>query len=283
MGFREQTVRCRNQRGSHLLTYYEWGDPENDRVLLCVHGLARTGRDFDHMAGALQDRYRVVCPDMVGRGHSEWLPVKADYNYPQYLRDMLTLIAQLRPARLDWLGTSMGGMTGMILAAQGDNPIHKLVLNDVGAVLAGETVKYLQAWFGEEQHFANLDEVESYCRGIYKPFGDLTDVEWREIAENTVRPAPDGGYVLHYDPAIADNVKTLEAKDYAVWEVWDAIQAPVLLIHGKESTVLTQATVTEMLQRGPSTDLIEWPGIGHAPTLTREEQIAPIREWLLSD
>ena len=283
MAFRERAVRCANQQGSHLLTYYEWGDPDNDRVLLCVHGLARTGRDFDHLARVMEDRYRVICPDMVGRGHSEWLPVKADYNYPQYVRDMLTLIAHLRPARLDWLGTSMGGMTGMILAAQDDNPIHKLVLNDVGAVLAGETVKYLQAWFGEEQHFADLDEAESYCRSIYKPFGDLSDAEWREIAENTVRPAPEGGYTLHYDPAIADNVRTLEAKDYAVWEIWDAIRAPVLLIHGRESIVLTDSTVEEMMHRGPVTDLIEFPGIGHAPTLTREEQIAPVREWLLRD
>ena len=283
MEFRERTVRCQNQRGDHLLTYYEWGDPENDRVLLCIHGLARTGRDFDHLAQAMRDRYRVVCPDMVGRGHSEWLPVKADYNYPQYVRDMLTLIAQLKPARLDWLGTSMGGMTGMILAAQEANPINRLVLNDVGAVLAGETVKYLQAWFGEEHHFGDLNEAEAYCRRVYKPFGDLSDAEWRELAENTVRPAPDGGYLLHYDPAIADNVRTLEARDYAVWEIWDEIRVPVLLLHGKESIVLRDSTVEQMMHRGPATDLIEWPGIGHAPTLTREAQIAPIRDWLLRD
>lgn len=280
--FREKSIVCPHQGGEHRFVYYEWGDPDNDQVLLCVHGLARTGRDFDHVARAMRDRYRVICPDMVGRGKSGQLDVKADYNYPQYLQDLGALLAAEKPGQLDWLGTSMGGMTGMILAAQPVNPIRRLILNDVGAALAGETVTYLQAWFGEAKHFADLDEAEAYCRDIYKPFGDLSDEEWREIATNTVKPAAGGGYELHYDQGIAENVRKLEPVDVALWEVWEAVRCPVLLLHGKSSIVLRDDTVQRMLEKGPKTDLVEFEGIGHAPTLTREAQIQPIRDWLLA-
>lgn len=282
MDFRIETVECRHDSGTHRMAYYEWGDPDNPKVLICVHGLARSGRDFDRLARALAGEYRVVCPDMVGRGRSDWLPNKLDYGYPRYLQDMAVLLARLRPGTLHWLGTSMGGMIGMILAAQPDSLIQRLVLNDVGAVLTGETVRYLQGWFGTPQHFAELAEAEAYCRRIYPGFGELSDAEWAEVARNTVRPAAGGGLELHYDPGIAEPVKLLQAQDYAVWEVWDRIPCPTLLLHGRDSIVLTEATVNEMRTRGPRLDVVQWSGVGHAPTLTRPAQIAAVRDWLLT-
>lgn len=283
MHHRTLSVESENRHGRHRLVYHEWGAPDNSKVLLCVHGLARCARDFARLALALAGEYRVVAPDMAGRGASDWLPDKLDYGYPQYMRDIQALLEAVRPATLHWLGTSMGGMLGMIMAAQPGSRIEKLVLNDVGAVLAADTVRYLQGWFGRPQRFVDMYAAEQYCRHIYAGFGDLSDEEWAEVAANTVRPAIGGGYELHYDPGIAEAVKLLPAQDFAVWEVWDAVRCPVLLLHGVESIVLSQATVDQMRGRGPALDVVSLPGVGHAPTLTRPDQIEAVRAWLLAE
>jgi pimeloyl-ACP methyl ester carboxylesterase len=266
--------------GFHRFHYTEWGDPANCKVLICVHGLTRTGRDFDFLAAALEGDYRVICPDVVGRGQSEWLDHKTDYGYPLYLNDMTALLARSGVERVDWIGTSMGGLIGMFLAAQPGTPIRKLVMNDVGPYLPKAGLERIAAYVGKPVRFASLEEMERYVRLIAAPFGSLTEAQWHHLTVHAARRLESGEYTFAYDPGIAEPLKASEIVDIDLWPVWDAVRCPVLVLRGAVSDVLTHPDAEAMTNRGPRAQLVEFPGIGHAPALMAEEQIAVVRDWL---
>jgi pimeloyl-ACP methyl ester carboxylesterase len=277
---RELSLPCLGLHGFHRVTYYEWGAPDNDRVLICVHGLTRNGRDFDTLAQALSKDYRVLCPDVPGRGKSPWLPHKEDYSYPVYCADMATLIARSGAQTVDWIGTSMGGLIGMLLAAQPDSPIRKLVMNDVGPLIPKASLERLASYVGKPTSYDSFEAFEQYIRTISASFGPLTDPQWRHLAQTTSRRGDDGRWSTNYDPAIATPFKG-SITDVVLWPFWDQVRAPTLLLRGTDSDLLLAETAREMTTRGPKAKLVEFSGIGHAPMLMAEDQIAAIREFLV--
>ena len=277
---RRRSVQCASTRGLHRIAYREWGDPRNRDVLVCVHGLTRTGRDFDALAHALSTRFRVVCPDVAGRGDSDWLPDPALYAIPQYVADMVTLIARLDVERVSWVGTSMGGLIGMALAAQAGSPVRRLVLNDVGAVVTRASLERIASYVGKAPQFATIEEAERYIRAVSAPFGAHSDAEWRFLTETWMRRNVDGSLRAHYDPRIAQAAAVPE-KDLELWSLYDALRCPTLLIRGEQSDLLTRETAAEMAQRGPKAKVVEIGGVGHAPTLLHAGQIAIVRDFLL--
>jgi pimeloyl-ACP methyl ester carboxylesterase len=267
--------------GFHRIHYTEWGDPANAKVLICVHGLTRTGRDFDWLAAALANEYRVICPDVAGRGCSEWLSDKADYHYPQYMADMTALIARSGAEQVAWVGTSMGGLIGMLLAAQPGTPIRKLLMNDVGPFIPKTGLQRIAEYLGKPMRFASLEEMERYLRMIAAAFGPLTAAQWRHLTVHNTRQLESGEYVFAYDPGIAEPFKA-NLDDVDLWPVWDAVRCPVLVLRGAESDVLTRADAEAMQNRGPKAGLVEFSGTGHAPMLMAEDQIKVVRDWLLA-
>jgi pimeloyl-ACP methyl ester carboxylesterase len=280
---REGSFLSLGPNGFHRVVYSDWGDVQNQRVLVCVHGLTRNGRDFDTLANALSEDYRVVCPDVAGRGRSEWLPVKQDYGYPVYCADMAALIAHLRAESVDWLGTSMGGVIGMLLAATPGTPLRRLVINDIGPLIPKAALERIASYVGTDPRFDNMSALDAYIREIYAPFGPLTDAQWRGLVESSARTTADGDIGLSYDPGIAEPLRAAPLEDIDLWTVWDAVQCPVLLLRGQKSDVLPAETAEEMQRRGPKTTFVELPEIGHAPALMANDQIGTIRDWLLSD
>jgi pimeloyl-ACP methyl ester carboxylesterase len=279
---KKKTVRCASPKGLHRIAYLEWGDPNNERVLVCVHGLGRVARDFDTIAAALSDKYRVVCPDIAGRGDSDWLPDPMLYQIPQYVSDMVTLIARLDVENVHWLGTSMGALIGMALAAQAGTPVQKLVINDAGPVISKVSLERIAAYFGMAPVFPDIGTAEKYVRTVSAPFGPHSDAEWRFLTEVVLRKNPDGSYRLHYDPKIAEPFRaTMPEKDLELWPLWDAIRCPTLVLRGAESDLLTRDTCEKMAGRGPKATVVEFPGVGHAPTLMHADQISPVRDFLL--
>ncbi len=283
---REGKVKCLSTAGFHQMAYVEWGEVDNPKVLVCVHGLTRNGRDFDFLAQALAADYRVICPDIVGRGKSDWLSNKSLYVMPQYCADMVTLLARLNVETVDWLGTSMGGLIGMALAAQPGNPIRRLVLNDVGPVITAVSLARIGDYLGTPPRFDSIEEAEAYVRTVSAPFGPLTDDQWRHLTVHVVREAADGKIEFRYDPGIAQVYKQGQqlsgGKDVELWPLFDAITCSTLVLRGAQSDLLTPATAQAMTQRGPRAQLIEIPGVGHAPMLMDETQIAPVRDFLLN-
>lgn len=276
---RQLTLPCLGIHGFHRLTYYEWGDPANSKVAICVHGLTRNGRDFDDLARALSSEYRVLCPDVPGRGKSEWLAHKEDYAYPVYCADMAALIARSGAETVDWIGTSMGGLIGMLLAAQPNSPIRKLVMNDVGPFIPKASLERLSTYVGKPVSFDSFEAFAQYIRTVSASFGPLTDAQWRHLAETTAGKKDDGRWGTNYDPAIALPF-TGPIADVVLWPFWDLIRAPTLLLRGKDSDLLLSETAREMTTRGPQAKLVEFAGIGHAPMLMEQSQIATVREFL---
>jgi pimeloyl-ACP methyl ester carboxylesterase len=266
--------------GFHEIAYSEWGEPDNPRVVVCVHGLTRNGRDFDTLARALAESYRVLCPDVVGRGRSDWLKDPAHYGYPQYLADMNALIARSAVASVDWVGTSMGGLIGMLLAAHSATPVRRLVLNDVGPFLPRSALERIVGYAGDDPRFPDRSALDAYLREIYAPFGPFTEAQWGDLVDSTVRRTPAGDIALAYDPDIVVPMRAAPIEDVDLWKVWDAISCPSLLIRGQRSDVLLAQTADEMTRRGPKARLHEVEGIGHAPSLMSEDQIGLIVDWL---
>ena len=263
------------------MSYLEWGDPANPRVLVCVHGLTRSARDFDFLAAALCRDYRVVCPDVAGRGESQWLRDPMEYSVPTYAGDMVTLIARLDVESVCWVGTSMGGLIGLALAALPDSPIDRLVLNEAGPVVSAVSLERIGAYVGKAPAFPSIDAAEQYMRMVSAPFGAHTDAEWRFLTETMVRRQADGTYRMHYDPAIAVAFNAEEPhKDLDLWATYDAIRCPTLVLRGAQSDLLTRETVEGMTTRGPKAKRVEIPGVGHAPTLIHDDQIAIVCEFL---
>jgi pimeloyl-ACP methyl ester carboxylesterase len=277
---REGSVRCLDPHGFHVMRYVEWGDPNNKRVLVCVHGLTRQGRDFDYLAASLADAYRVVCPDVVGRGRSDWLRDPMDYNYNVYCADMATLIASLHAETLDWVGTSMGGIIGMALAAMPGTPLRKLVLNDVGCVVPASAIERIGEYVGSEPAFDSLDELEKVLRAT-SPFGDLTDAQRRHLSEHCAKEDGEGRWRFRYDPAIAKVFAGALGKDIDLRPYWSQVRGPVLVIRGETSDLLTPEVFEEMRGR-PRTESLLVPRTGHVPMLMDDAQVGPIRRFLLS-
>lgn len=268
--------------GFHRVAYTEWGDERDQRLAVCVHGLTRNGRDFDELAKALQKKRRVACPDIVGRGRSDWLTDKSQYNFITYCADMTALLARLRCASVDWIGTSMGGQIGMILAAQPNTPIARLVLNDIGPFVPKEAPRRLLAYAGTRPApFASLADAERYVRQIYAPFGKLSDAQWAHLTRHSLREIDGGRYALAHDPGIVEPLKEMQRADFHIWPLWDRIRCPVLVLRGTESDVLLESTVEEMKRRGPRIEVVEIDGVGHAPTLTDTKHVGIVRDWLL--
>lgn len=277
---RPRHLHCLGPHGFHRVAYTEWGDPNETHVVICVHGLTRNGRDFDFLAQRLAAQRRVLCPDVVGRGQSDWLTHKDDYGYPLYVSDMAALIARSGAEQVDWVGTSMGGLIGMMLAAQPHTPIRRLVLNDVGPLIPKASLERIAQYVGKAPTFADLDALERYIRQVSAPFGPLTDDQWRHLTLHSSRRNDDGSVTMGYDSAIG-NAFSGEMKDVALWTFWDAISCPTLLLRGAQSDLLLANTAQEMTQRGPRPRLVEFEGIGHAPMLMADDQIAVVREFLL--
>ena len=275
-------VQCASSAGLHRVSYYEWGEPRNAQVLVCVHGLTRCARDFDNLARAMSDRYRVVCPDVVGRGESGRLADPMLYGIPQYVADMVTLIARLDVERVHWVGTSMGGLIGMALAAQKETPVAKLVVNDAGPVVAKAALQRIGTYLGSSPSLPSFEDAVKFVRTVSAPFGPHTDDEWRFLTEVVVRQNADGSWRFHYDPRIAEPYRmSMPDKDVELWPVWDAIGCPTLVIRGAQSDLLSKATAQAMTERGPKAKLVELAGVGHAPTLMQPDQIAVVRDFLL--
>jgi pimeloyl-ACP methyl ester carboxylesterase len=279
---RRRSVQCASARGLHRIAYLEWGDPRNRDVLVCVHGLTRSSRDFDDLARALCTRFRVVCPDIAGRGDSDRLAVASLYGVPQYVADMVTLIARLDVEAVSWVGTSMGGLIGMALAAQAQSPVARLVLNDAGPVVSRASLERIAGYLGTRMQFQSLEEADAYMRAISAPFGPHSDAQWRFLTETWLRRNDDGTWRAHYDPRIAEAFRaTMPEKDLELWPAYDAIRCPTLVIRGEHSDLLSRETTSEMQRRGPKARVVEIRGVGHAPTLMHPDQIALVRDFLL--
>jgi pimeloyl-ACP methyl ester carboxylesterase len=273
-------VQCASPRGLHRIAYLEWGDPRNRDVLLCVHGLTRTGRDFDELARALCGQWRLVCPDLAGRGDSDRLADPQLYAVPQYVADMVTLIARLDVEGVNWLGTSLGGLIGMALAALPGSPVKRLVLNDAGAVITRASLERIASYVGKAPVFPSVEKAEEYIRAISAPFGAHSDAQWRFLTETWLRKNEDGTWRAHYDPRIAEP-RMVPEKDLDLWQLYDAVRCPTLLLRGELSDLLSRDTAREMTRRGPKAKVAEIRGVGHAPTLLHADQIAIVRDFLL--
>jgi pimeloyl-ACP methyl ester carboxylesterase len=279
---RRRSLLCASPAGLHRIAYREWGDPRNRDVLVCVHGLTRSGRDFDELARALCAQFRIVCPDIAGRGDSDRLADPKLYTWTQYVADMVTLIARLDVEMVNWLGTSMGGFVGMALAAQAASPVKKLVLNDAAPVIGKAALERIANYVGQARTFATLDDAEKYVRTIAAPFGPHSDAQWRFLAETWVRKNEDGSWRPHYDTRIAEVFRaTMPDKDLDIWPIYDAVRCPTLLVRGEHSDVVSPQTAAEMTRRGPKAKVVELHGVGHAPTLLHPSQIAVVRDFLL--
>ncbi|HEX7219930.1 MAG TPA: alpha/beta hydrolase [Burkholderiales bacterium] len=279
---RRRSVLCASPAGLHRIAYREWGDARNRDVLVCVHGLTRSSRDFDELARTLCGQFRIVCPDVAGRGDSDRLADAKLYTWAQYVADMVTLIARLDVEMVYWLGTSMGGFVGMALAAQAGSPVKKLVLNDAAPVIAKAALERIGSYLGQARSFASLEEAEQYVRAVAAPFGPHSDAQWRFLAETWVRRNEDGSWRPHYDTRIAEAFRaTMPDKDLELWHLYDAVRCPTLLVRGELSDVVSRQAAAEMTRRGPKAKLAEIRGVGHAPTLLQPDQIALVRDFLL--
>jgi len=279
-------VQCLNSKGLHRMAYWQWGEPDNPRVLVCVHGLTRQGRDFDTLARDLSAQYRVICPDVVGRGQSDWLPDPLGYAIPSYVADMVSLVARLDVPQVDWVGTSMGGLIGLGLASLPGSPVRKLVLNDVGPEIQAAALQRIGSYLGQPAHWLSLDAAADAVWAISQGFGPHTREQWLALTEPQLKP--DGqGFKPHYDPAMALPFKAITPElaqmgQAMLWQSYDRITCPTLLLRGAESDLLSPQTAQAMTERGPKARLHQFEGVGHAPMLVQPGQRAVVREFLLS-
>jgi pimeloyl-ACP methyl ester carboxylesterase len=321
---RDATVHSLGPHGFHRIAYTEWGDPANGHIVLCVPGLTRNRHDFAYLGRALGTHFRAVCMDLPGRGDSDWLADKQDYRLSQYQADAVAVIARATASRteadrgatrsanapkhggVDWVGTSLGGLLGILIAAQPNSPIRRLVLNDAGPLIPWSAFPRLRDRLSRKARFDNLEQIEAHLRDVCSTFGELSDEQWHHLTTHSVRALPNGGYALDFDPGIiraptlrahlelpvgrlgiprirADfdvplGRRLLEGMDF--WKLWDAVRCPTLVLRGALSDILTDPIAREMQTRGPRATVIEIEGVGHAPALMDESQIAPIRAFL---
>lgn len=286
-----KSVQCLSMAGLHHMAYKEWGAADNPNVLVCVHGVTRVSDDFDAMARALAADYRVICPDVVGRGRSGRLRNPQLYVIPQYVSDMVTLLARVladnERQSVDWFGTSMGGLIGLGLASLPGNPIARLVLNDIGPSLEAAALQRIGDYIGQDLRFPTFEEGARFIRDVSLTFGPHTEDEWHKLAADVLRQDKDGMWVRHYDMGLAQPFRSatpesVAADQAALWHSYDAITCPTLLIRGSESDLLSRDTARIMTERGPRATLVEVPGVGHAPTFVHDDQIAIVKRFLLN-
>ena len=289
-------VLCPDASGGHRMGYWQWGDPQSSHVVVCVHGLSRQGRDFDVLAAALCAKsgqpIRVVCPDVAGRGHSDWLKDPTGYQIPAYAADMLALLSQLKPVTLDWVGTSMGGLIGMVVCGQADlplpAPVRRLVLNDVGPSIEWQALQRIGEYLGQTGRFSSLQQAADALWASSTTFGPHTPAQWLALSRHMVKPVSDGSdsLTLHYDPAIvlpfgAITQESAAQGEALLWQLYDQIKATTLLLRGAQSDLLTRETAQAMVARGPKARLLEFEGVGHAPTLVAQAQVQAVASFLL--
>ena len=296
-----QYVQCPDTHGGHRMAYWQWGNPTAAHVVLCVHGLSRQGRDFDTLAAHLVEKalgdIRVICPDVVGRGQSDWLKDPMGYQIPTYAADMLALLAQLHQqvpiTTFDWVGTSMGGLIGLVVCGQPGLPlpvaVNKLVLNDVGPAIEWSSIVRIGTYLGAPVTFDSIQQGADAMWAISSGFGPHTAEQWLRLSQPMLRPvdsASDSRLRLHYDPALAvpfrqaTQESTLQSEK-TLWQLYDNIGAQTLLLRGADSDLLSPATAQAMGQRGPKAQLVEFTGVGHAPTLVATDQTAAVAGFLL--
>ncbi len=283
-------VQCLDSRGLHRMAYWQWGDAANPKVLVCVHGLTRQGRDFDALARSLCGDYRVVCPDVVGRGRSDWLADPAGYVVPGYVSDMVSLLARLDAEVVDWVGTSMGGLIGLGLASLDGAPVRKLVLNDVGPVIEAAALQRIGSYVGQSGFWRTLDEAADALWALSQGFGPHSREQWLALTAPQLKPATrDGvdGFTTRVDPGIgvpfsAITPELAKAGEAMLWQAYDRLRCQTLLLRGAQSDLLSAETARAMTQRGPRAQLHEFAGVGHAPTLVHDDQIEVLRRFLLS-
>ena len=312
MGYSRGSVLSLSSGGFHRIAYLDWGGVASNHVVLCVHGLARNSRDFDFLAAELARDCRVICPDVVGRGDSEWLADKNDYRFSTYLADAAVLLARVTaprrsilsvlfgrwpifrrtPKKIDWVGTSMGGLIGMLLAAKPGSPIRRLVLNDVGPFVSWGSLYRLKGYVGGSRSFSSLAAAESWIREACASFGPLTDRQWRHLAVHSVQRAAKGEYRLRYDPGIGETLRGHSDPEFPLgpnflagvdlWSTWAQVRCPVMVLRGADSDVLTRMTLDRMQAEKPDLRIVEFPGAGHAPALMDRQQIAAVTRFLLT-
>lgn len=313
MACAQQSFLSLGPDGFHRIAYTDWGDPASRHAVLCVHGLSRNARDFDRLAAALEPDCRVVCMDVVGRGDSDWLEDKSGYCFPTYLGDAAALIARVTTpvkkggllgqiqarllgpqptTRVDWVGTSMGGLIGMLLAAKPGSPIRRLVMNDVGPFVPWNSLIRLKGHVGSQNRFDDEAEVAAYVRRACASFGPMDEDWWQHLIRNAAEPLGGGGYQLRYDPNISRGTPVHRDAELPIgpeflrgidlWSIWKEVRCPVLVLRGGDSDVLPAEVTEEMQRRKADVTVVEFPGVGHAPSLADPEQIRVVREFLLA-
>ena len=290
---------CVDSGAGHRMAFWEWGRADADHVVVCVHGLSRQGRDFDVLAQSLVAKgggaVRVICPDVVGRGKSDWLTDPLGYQIPTYAADMFTLLEHLKLATrvLDWVGTSMGGLIGMAVCGQAQFPlpvpVRRLVLNDVGPVIQWDSIVRIGQYLGRVVQFDSLQQAADAMWAVSTTFGPHTPAQWLELSRYMVKSVQgmERAVTLHYDPAIAVpfGAMTQEAAmqgEAVLWQLYDSIASQTLLLRGAQSDLLSPQTARMMAGRGPRARLVEFDGVGHAPTLIAVDQVATVTDFLLA-
>ena len=276
---RERSLRSLSARGFHRVVWYEWGDPRAEDVVICVHGVGRNGRDFDVLGEALASTHRVLAVDMPGRGRSDWLTDPQLYAFPTYLTTLTALIAASGADTVSWVGTSMGGLLGMALAAQPNTPIARLVVNDVGPLIEAAAVERIRGYLGADPVFDRYEDVAAHVREVSAPFGPLTDAQWAHLVRTNVRQDDRGRWHVGYDPGIGIAFAT-QPVVLDLWPMWDAVRCPTLVLRGERSDLLSAATAAAMRERGPRARLVEIPGVGHAPMLLDAQQVDLVAAFL---
>lgn len=284
--FKQRFVQCLSPAGLHRMAYKEWGEPDNDRVLLCLHGLTRVSSDFDVLAGQLSQHYRVVCPDIVGRGLSDWLRDASHYVPQQYVADMVTLMARLDAREVHVVGTSMGGIIGMALASLAGTPVTRLVLNDIGPAMDILALQRIGTYIGVQQKLASFDEAAAFIRAISVSFGPHTEQQWHKLCADVLVQDEHGQWGRDYDPGLAVPYKGLtedivRENEALLWDIYGAIGCPTLVVRGAQSDLLSRETALRMTTVGPKASLVEIAGVGHAPTLVQQDQINIVSKFLL--
>ncbi len=288
-------IDCPDAQGGHRMAYWQWGKPAASHVVVCVHGLSRQGRDFDVLAQALvskSDAIRVLCPDVVGRGQSDWLKDPQGYQIPAYAADMLALLGHIKPRTLDWVGTSMGGLIGLVLSGQPDlplpAPVRRLVLNDVGPVIAWQALQRIGEYLGRAVSFSSVQQAADALWAVSNTFGPHSAQAWLALSRPMVKPLADdpSRFTLHYDPQMAIpfhglTQETAQQGEALLWHLYDQITASTLLTRGAQSDLLSLETAQAMTQRGPKARLVEFAGVGHAPTFVAEDQVQTVASFLL--
>lgn len=266
--------------GYHEIAYAEWGNPDPQQTVICVHGLTRNARDFDKLARRLAENNHVLCPDVVGRGNSDWLADHSHYTLDQFAADQRQVIARSGANTVDWIGTSMGGLIGIVLASEKRSPLRRLVINDIGPFIPVAAVRRIKDYLGVDPEFSSLDEAEAYLRQIYAQTIPMTDEDWTHYTRHGLRVDDQGKYRLHSDPKIGETIKRYWAFMHVnLWSRWDRIECPVLVIRGEKSDFLTESIAQRMATTGPKAEVITIPDVGHHPSLQSQEQISMITDW----